>query len=104
MHPRAMVGMPYANPSTGLPRLRRSWRHAPGPARSKQTMCVENQGQGWSLVVKVDGVPTKVYKVTVSDQKQAYGQMWWYVTLSPRPELPNGFKGWLSRCGAGPML
>jgi hypothetical protein len=127
MHPRAIVGppgTPSLNPHTGLPSLRRTvpgrayarTRVAnrppnpacheggvvmPNPARrsTTKTLCVVNQGQGWSLVINVNGVPTTAYKATVSDQKQQYGQIWWLTKVSPRPGLLNGFNDWLPRCG-----
>lgn len=69
-----------------------------------QTYCAGNIGQGWSLVLNVGGVPTKAYKATESGQKQQYGQIWHNLKVSPRADLPNGFQGWVPRCGATERL
>lgn len=67
-------------------------------------MCAYNQGQGWSLVYTVKGIPVESFKATTSGSTMMYGQTYWYLNVPPRPELPSGFSGWLPRCGTGPRI
>ena len=109
MHPRATVGMPQANPRTGMPRLRRSWRRrrraaaTPRP-RLATTYCASNKGQGWSLLAKVGGQVVESYKATTSGSKMMYGLEYWKINLAPRPDFPQGFSEWVPRCGAEPRF